>query len=58
LRGEEKAVFRFGGSAIVVFDEAGKWWPSADLLEHNRDKAETLVRLGDCVAIAGAQQIA
>ena len=24
-RGEEKAVFRFGGSAIVVFGERGKW---------------------------------
>ena len=55
-RGEEKAVFRFGGSAIVVFGEAGKWCPSADLLEHTRKNVETLVRLGDCVATAGAQR--
>ena len=52
-RGEEKAVFRFGGSAIVVFGERGKWSPSADLLEHTRENVETLVRLGDCVATAG-----
>jgi phosphatidylserine decarboxylase len=32
-RGEEKAVFRFGGSAIVVFGEKRKWCPSADLLD-------------------------
>ena len=55
-RGEEKAVFRFGGSAIVVFGERGKWSPSADLLEHTRENVETLVRLGDCVATAGAQR--
>ena len=53
-RGEEKAVFRFGGSAIVVFGEAGKWCPSVDLLEHTQENIETLVRLGDCVATAGA----
>jgi phosphatidylserine decarboxylase len=55
-RGEEKAVFRFGGSAIVVFGERGKWSPSADLLEHTRENVETLVPLGDCVATAGAQR--
>ena len=55
-RGEEKAVFRFGGSAIVVFGERGKWSPSADLLEHTQQNVETLVRLGDCVATAGAQR--
>jgi phosphatidylserine decarboxylase len=55
-RGEEKAVFRFGGSAIVVLGEAGKWCPSADLLEHTQEHVETLVRLGDCVATSGAQR--
>jgi hypothetical protein len=55
-RGEEKAVFRFGGSAIVVFGERGKWSPSADLLEHTLENVETLVRLGDCVVTAGAQR--
>jgi hypothetical protein len=40
-RGEEKADFRFGGSAIVVFGERGKWYPSADLIEHRRNNVET-----------------
>ena len=48
-RGEEKAVFRFGGSAIVVFGEPGAWQPSEDLLEHTETNIETLVRLGESV---------
>jgi phosphatidylserine decarboxylase len=52
-RGLEKAFFRFGGSAIVVFGEPGAWCPCNDLLEHTRDGYETLVQLGDVVAVAG-----
>lgn len=51
-RGAEKAVFKFGGSAIVVFGEAGKWSPSDDILGHTQDGVETLVRLGEPVALA------
>ena len=52
-RGEEKAVFRFGGSAIVVFGERDKWSPSADLLSSTPGRmSQTLMRLGDCVATA------
>ena len=49
-RGEEKSVFRFGGSAIVVFGEPDKWCPTNDILEHTHENIETLVRLGECVA--------
>jgi phosphatidylserine decarboxylase len=49
-RGAEKSVFKFGGSAIVVFGEAGAWRPAEDLLAHTRDGIETLVRLGEPVA--------
>jgi phosphatidylserine decarboxylase len=48
-RGEEKSMFRFGGSAIVVFGEPGRWRPSDDLLEHTKEGIETLVRLGEPV---------
>jgi phosphatidylserine decarboxylase len=51
-RGDEKSVFRFGGSAIIVFGEPGKWRPTDDILEHTRQSVETLVRLGDCVALS------
>jgi phosphatidylserine decarboxylase len=50
-RGEEKSVFRFGGSAIVVFGEPGMWRPSDDLLEHTKEGIETLVRLGKPVGL-------
>jgi phosphatidylserine decarboxylase len=50
-RGEEKSVFKFGGSAIVVFGEVGAWRPADDILEHSAKGIETLVRLGDPVAL-------
>jgi phosphatidylserine decarboxylase len=51
-RGEEKSVFKFGGSTVVVFGEPGAWQPSEDLLQHTKDGIETLVRLGDVIAVA------
>jgi phosphatidylserine decarboxylase len=55
-RGEEKSVFRFGGSAIVVFGEPGRWRPSDDLLAHTKDGVETVVRLGERVGLTGQAQ--
>ena len=49
-RGAEKSVFKFGGSAVVVFGEAGAWTPSNDILQQTKHGVETLVRLGDCIA--------
>jgi phosphatidylserine decarboxylase len=57
-RGAEKAVFKFGGSAIVVFGEAGKWSPCADILDHTQKGIETLVRLGEPVALANTERSA
>jgi phosphatidylserine decarboxylase len=51
-RGNEKSVFKFGGSAIVVFGEAGRWRPAADLIENTNRGRETLIRLGDGIATA------
>jgi phosphatidylserine decarboxylase len=55
-RGEEKSVFRFGGSAIVVFGEAGAWRPAGDLLSHTQEGVETLVRLGETIALGAASR--
>lgn len=49
-RGDEKSVFKFGGSATIVFGESGKWRPADDILRHTSESIETLVRLGDTVA--------
>jgi phosphatidylserine decarboxylase len=47
----EKSLFKFGGSAIVVFGEPGAWRPSDDLVERTKEGIETLVRLGEVVAL-------
>jgi len=57
-RGNEKSVFKFGGSAVVLFGEPGSWQPSEDLLDNTANGMETLVRLGDiigrCTSLLGA----
>ncbi len=51
-RGDEKSVFRFGASAIAVFGEPGAWRPCDDVLARTREGTETLLRLGETVAVA------
>jgi phosphatidylserine decarboxylase len=51
-RGDRKAVFRFGGSAVVMFGEEGRWTPAEDLLRTTAEGLETFVRLGEPVAHA------
>jgi phosphatidylserine decarboxylase len=46
-RGEQKSVFRFGGSAVVMLGEPGAWCPSEDILSKTREGVETFVRLGE-----------
>jgi phosphatidylserine decarboxylase len=50
LRGEEKSVFKFGGSAVVLFGEAGAWQPAPDILQHTAEGIETYLRLGEIIA--------
>jgi phosphatidylserine decarboxylase len=49
-RGEEKSVFRFGGSAVALFGEADRWHPLNDILQKTREGVETYVRLGEPIA--------
>jgi len=51
-RGDEKGMFLFGGSTVMVFGEPGTWTPSADLLEKTEEGIETLVRLGEPVGVS------
>ncbi len=53
-RGQEKGMFLFGGSTVIVLGEAGKWTPSQDLLHNSERGYETLVELGSVVAVKGA----
>jgi phosphatidylserine decarboxylase len=54
-RGEEKSVFKFGGSAVVLFGEPGKWRPTDDILEHTAQNIETLIKLGDTIGLQATQ---
>lgn len=55
-RGEEKGYFLFGASTVVVYGEAGKWEPEADLIRRTAEGIETLVELGSPVAKARAKK--
>ena len=48
--GDEKGLFRFGASTILVFGEPGRWTPDDDLLDRTAAGEESLVRLGEAVA--------
>jgi phosphatidylserine decarboxylase len=50
-RGEEKSYFAFGGSAVAVFGEADAWLPAEDVLSKTAEGIETLLRLGQPVAM-------
>jgi phosphatidylserine decarboxylase len=50
--GEEKSVFRFGGSAIVVFGEPAAWQPTDDLIARTKEGVETFVRLGEALGLS------
>ena len=56
-RGEEKSFFRFGGSAIVMFGEPGKWRPFDALLEHTKQGVETLARLGEPICLGTSREM-
>jgi phosphatidylserine decarboxylase len=51
-RGGEKGYFEFGGSTVLLFGEPGRWKPDADILDQSRNGRETLVRLGERIAIS------
>jgi len=55
-RGAQKSVFRFGGSAVVMFGEPGAWSPSEDILGKTGEGVETFVRLGEEIALAPATE--
>jgi phosphatidylserine decarboxylase len=50
-RGDEKGYFLFGGSTVIVLGEPGRWVPDSDLIEQTLQGRETLVKLGERVAL-------
>lgn len=48
-RGEEKGMFEFGGSTIILLTQAGILEPDGEILAENRAGREARVRLGEAV---------
>ena len=46
-RGDEKGMFEFGGSTIVVMTEPGMAEPDKDIIYNTKAQAETLVKMGE-----------
>ena len=45
--GEEKGMFEFGGSTVVLLTEPGKVQTDKDLVRNSATGAETLVKMGE-----------
>lgn len=46
-RGDEKGMFEFGGSTIVVMTEPGMTKPDKDIIQNTKVQVETLVKMGE-----------
>jgi phosphatidylserine decarboxylase len=49
-KGEEKGMFEFGGSTIVLLTKKNFVIPSPHLLEHTEMGVETIVKMGECLS--------
>ena len=46
IRGEEKGMFLFGGSTVIVIGESGRWLPESSIIENTDNGLETYLKLG------------
>ena len=51
-RGEEKGMFLFGGSTVIVIGEKGRWQIDEDLIERTQRGVETYLKMGARLAEA------
>lgn len=51
-RGDEKGMFLFGGSTVIVIGEKGRWRPDRRILECTANGIETYVRMGRALGTA------
>jgi len=52
-KGEEKGLFKFGGSCVITLFQPGKIKLDADLVRHGADGLEVYVRMGERLGVAG-----
>lgn len=46
-RGDEKGLFEFGGSTVILMLEKGRFTPDADILRNSLNAEETIVKMGE-----------
>ena len=51
-RGEEKGMFLFGGSTVIVIGERGRWRPDPALVQRTEAGVETYLRMGSRLGTA------
>jgi phosphatidylserine decarboxylase len=51
-RGDEKGMFLFGGSTVIVLGERGRWSPDERILTHTKDGVEAYLKMGQAVGRA------
>ena len=51
-RGEEKGMFLFGGSTVIVLGEPGKWTVDERILTHTRNGVEAYLKMGASLGTA------
>lgn len=52
-KGEEKGLFKFGGSCVVTIFQPGKIRLDADLVQHSAAGLEVYARMGESLGVAG-----
>ena len=48
-RGDEKGMFLFGGSTVIVLGEPGRWQIKPEILEHTDQGIETYIKMGRAI---------
>lgn len=51
LRGEEKGMFEYGGSTVVLIFPPDTVIPDSDILKNTNDGFETVVKIGERIGI-------
>lgn len=52
-KGEEKGLFKFGGSCVITIFQAGRITFDADLVQHSAEGLEVYAKMGDRLGTAG-----
>ena len=55
-RGEEKGMFLFGGSTVIVMGEPGRWQVDADIVRRTSEGLETYLKMGRALGLSNQKR--